>query len=62
MSRTLATTTSQLYDHVLSRVSFHFKLNNIPLSKRTKILLLAVPQDYRAGKDVRTRERGKLES
>ena len=56
MSWTLATTTRQIYDHVLIRVSFHFKLNNIRLSKRTKILLLAVPQDYRAGKDARARE------
>ena len=62
MSWTLATTTRQIYDHVLIRVSLHFKLNNIRLSKRTKILLLAVPQDYRAGKDARARERGKRES
>ena len=62
MSWTLATTTSQIYDHVLIRVSFHFNLNNIRLSKRTKILLLAVPQDFRAGKDTRVRERGKRES
>lgn len=62
MSWTLATTTRQIYDHVLIRLSFHFKLNNIRLSKRTKILLLAVPQDYRAGKDARARERGKRES
>ena len=62
MSWTLATTTSQMYDHVLSGVSFLFKLNNIRLSKRTKILLLAVPKDYRAGKDARARERGKRES
>ena len=60
MSWTLATTTSQMYDHVL--VSFLFKLNNIRLSKRTKILLLAVPQDYRPGKDARARERGKRKS
>lgn len=62
MSWTLATTTSQMHDHVLSRVSFLFNLNNIGLTKRTKILLLAVPQDYRAGKDARARERGKRES
>lgn len=62
MSWTLATTTSQMYDHVRSRVSFPFKLTNIRLSKRTKILLLAVPEDYRAGKDARAHERGKRES
>ena len=50
-----------MYDHVLSRVSFLFILNNIRLSKRTKILRRAVPQDYRAGKDARARERGKRE-